>query len=134
MSNFEPGKQNAGAARLFSVAAMAATLLLAAPAARATIPSVPGPVFSLTASAGHVSVPDGGSIYAWGYGTGGSMQFPGPTLEVTAGQVVTVTLNNALPAAAGNVSIVFPGHVVTTTSGGVPGLLTQEAPPGGSVT
>jgi FtsP/CotA-like multicopper oxidase with cupredoxin domain len=137
MSKFEPGKRNAGLARLFPVAAAVAALLVPA-AARATIDGVtgtsPAPAFSLTASAGYISIPDGGSVYSWGYATGPQMQLPGPTLIVTAGDVVTVTLNNALPAAAGNVSIVFPGHAVTATSGGVPGLLTQEAPPGGSVT
>src|SRR3989304_9595678 len=61
------------------------------------------------------------------------MPLPGPPLIGTAGDVVNVTLTNALPAAAGNVSIVFPGQQFTAT-GGVPGLLTQEAPPGGSVT
>jgi len=132
MIKIEPGKRNDRAVRLFSVVVTAAALLVAA-SARATIPSVSGPSFSLTASAGYVSVPDGGSIYAWGYSTGGSMQLPGPTLEVTAGDVVTVTITNALPAAAGNVSAIFPGHQVTA-SGGVPGLLTFEAPPGGSVT
>ncbi len=93
---------------------MAAMLLFAAPTVRATIPSVVSTSFSLTASAGYVSVPDGGSIYAWGYSVGSAMQLPGPTLEVTAGQSVTVTLTNALPAAAGNVSIVFQGQQVTT--------------------
>ncbi len=61
------------------------------------------------------------------------MQVPGPTLIVTQGQTVTVTLTNGLPAAAGNTSILFPGFNVTTT-GGVAGLLTQEAAPGGTVT
>jgi FtsP/CotA-like multicopper oxidase with cupredoxin domain len=115
------------------VAATAATLLLASPRLQAAIQSVVGTNFNLTASAGQVSVPDGGSIYAWGYSIGSPMQLPGPTLEVTAGEAVTVTLTNALPAAAGNVSAVFQGQKVAT-SGGVPGLLTQEAPPGGSVT
>jgi FtsP/CotA-like multicopper oxidase with cupredoxin domain len=135
MTRFETRKRSAGGSRLFSVAAAAAWLLVPA-AARAGIDGIAGPNFSLTASAGHISVPDGGSIYAWGYstGTGSPMQLPGPTLIVTAGQTVQVTLTNALPAAAGNASIVFPGHAVTTTTGGVPGLLTQEAPPGGSVT
>jgi FtsP/CotA-like multicopper oxidase with cupredoxin domain len=61
------------------------------------------------------------------------MQLPGPTLIVNQGETVTVTLSNNLPAAAGNTSIVFPGHQVTT-SFGVPGKMTQEAPAGGSVT
>ena len=61
------------------------------------------------------------------------MQVPGPTLIVTEGQTVTVTLTNGLPTAAGNTSILFPGFTVATT-GGVAGLLTQEAAPGGTVT
>jgi FtsP/CotA-like multicopper oxidase with cupredoxin domain len=135
MRKIQPDQRSAGAARLLSAVAIAAALLLAAPGARATIITVPGPGFDLTANAGYVSMPDGGSIYSWGYGNGNgaAMQLPGPSLEVTAGQVVTVTLHNALPAAAGNTSIVFPGHVISSTIGGVPGLLTQEAPPGGSV-
>jgi len=40
---------------------------------------------------------------------------------------------NGLPAAAGNTSILFPGFTVTAT-GGVTGLLTQEAAPAGTVT
>ena len=59
-----------------------------------------------------------------------TMQVPGPTLIVTEGQTVTVTLTNNLPTAAGNTSILFPGFNVTAT-GGVAGLLTQEAAPGG---
>ncbi len=132
MTRFEPKKQSAGLARLFSVVA-AATVLLAPAAARAAIDGVTGPAFILTASAGQIFIADGGSVYSWGYSIGSTMQLPGPTLIVTAGTPVTVTLNNALPAAAGNTSIVFPGQAVTTT-GGAPGLLTQEAPPGGSVT
>ena len=38
-----------------------------------------------------------------------AMQIPGPTLIVTEGQTVTVTLTNNLPTAAGNTSILFPG-------------------------
>ena len=61
------------------------------------------------------------------------MQVPGPTLIVTEGQTVTVNLLNGLPAAAGNTSILFPGFVVTAT-GGVQGLLTQEAAHAATVT
>ncbi len=42
-----------------------------------------------------------------------TMQVPGPTLIVTEGQTVTVTLTNNLPTAAGNTSILFPGLPVT---------------------
>src|SRR5579863_9384788 len=57
----------------------------------------------------------------------------GPTMVVTEGQAVTIHLTNNLPTAAGNTSILFPGFNVTA-SGGVTGLLTQEAAPGSTVT
>ena len=52
---------------------------------------------------------------------------------VTEGQTVTVNLTNNLPTPAGNTSILFPGFKVTAT-GGVTGLMTNEAAPGGTVT
>jgi FtsP/CotA-like multicopper oxidase with cupredoxin domain len=118
--------------------------------AHAAAPGIVGPTFSLVAQEAHITQPDGQSVYSWGYGcaTGTTpvfapaqiagakcptMQIPGPTLIVTQGQTVTVTLTNNLPAAAGNTSILFPGFQVTGT-GGSPGLLAQEAPHGGTVT
>ena len=111
--------------------------------------------FNLDAAPAYINQPDGNQVYSWGYGCtaasstvtltptfvpaaiGGAscstMQIPGPTLVVTEGQSVTVTLTNNLPTAAGNTSILFPGFNVTATNG-VPGLLTQEAQPGGTVT
>ena len=105
--------------------------------------------FNLTAQPAHITQPDGQFIYSWGYGcsaapssfapsaiagaTCSNMQVPGPTLIVTQGQSVTVHLTNGLPTAAGNTSILFPGFNVSAT-GGAPGLLTQEAAPGGTVT
>jgi len=133
MTRFEPSKFSIGVARYLSIAATLAAMLIAV-AARAGIVGETGPVFNLTASEGYISIADGGSIYSWGYSTDGTMQLPGPTLIVTEGDPVVVTLNNSLPAAAGNVSIVFPGHTITSTTGGDPGLLAQEAPSGGSVT
>jgi FtsP/CotA-like multicopper oxidase with cupredoxin domain len=127
-------------ASLAAVASLTAT-------AHAAAPGITGPTFNLTAQPAYLSQPDGESIYSWGYGcsappsgyaptaiTGfcNSMQVPGPTLIVTEGQTVTVNLLNGLPVAAGNTSILFPGFTVTTT-GGVAGLMTQEAAPGGSV-
>jgi FtsP/CotA-like multicopper oxidase with cupredoxin domain len=112
----------------------AAVLLLPAQPARAgTFDGViegEEPPFNLTASAGHISTPDGGSIYTWGYGVG-AMQYPGPTLIVDQStSPVTVNLTNDLNVP---VSIVFPGQA-STASGGVPGLLTREAlPEGGTV-
>jgi len=110
--------------------------------------STTSPSFDLVAGPAFISQPDGQMIYSWGYGcastftptfapamsnTGCStMQIPGPTLILTEGQTYTVRLTNNLPAQAGNTSILFPGLTVTT-SGGVLGLLTQEAAPGSSV-
>jgi len=133
-------------ARLLLAPALAVFL---AAAAHAAVPGITGPTFNLTAQTAFLNQPDGNAVYSWGYGCNGapsgfapaaivtaacpSMQVPGPTLIVTEGQTVTVNLQNSLPAAAGNTSILFPGFNVTAT-GGVQGLLTQEAAPGGTVT
>ena len=131
MTRIEHTTFRAGWTRL--IFAAVATLLTAA--ANAAVVGEAGPAYSLTASAGQISVSDGGSIYMWGYSAPGetAMQLPGPTLIVNQGDIVEVTLTNNLPNAAGNTSIVFPGHEVTAT-GGVEGDLTQEAAPGGTVT
>jgi FtsP/CotA-like multicopper oxidase with cupredoxin domain len=114
----------------------------------AAVPGITGPTFNLTAQQAFLNQPDGEAIYSWGYGCNGAptgfaptlagqncptMQVPGPTLIVTEGQTVTIHLLNGLPTAAGNTSLLFPGFSVTPT-GGVAGLLTQEAVPGGTVT
>jgi FtsP/CotA-like multicopper oxidase with cupredoxin domain len=133
---------------------LVAVALLATAAAHAAAPGITGPAFNLTAQPAYISQPDGQAVYSWGYGCNGApsgfspgaittaactnMQIPGPTLIVTEGQTVTVTLANGLPTAAGNTSILFPGFNVTTscsatTPTGVPGLLTCEATPGGTV-
>ena len=134
MTRFTEKSFAAGIRRLF----VSATLLMFSISANAAIDGVEvtGAV-SLTASEGYISIADGGSVYSWGYSNADSaMQLPGPTLIVTEGATFTVTLSNNLPAAAGNVSIVFPGNDVeiTLVSGGVQGELTQEATPGGTVT
>ncbi len=119
-----------------------------------------GPVFALVAKDGFTSQPDGASVYTWGYGCASApggyvpatipnakcptsqMQLPGPTLVVNQGDTVTVSLQNNLPAAAGSTSILFPGFKVcaatlnsdgtcTGTVSGTPGVLAQEAAPGG---
>jgi len=128
------------------LALMAALLLTVA--AYAAAPGITGPAFHLTAQQAFLNQPDGAAVYSWGYGCNGApagfaptmpnqncptMQVPGPTMIVTEGQTVTVTLTNNLPTSAGNTSILFPGFNVTAT-GGVTGLLTQEAAPGGTVT
>ncbi len=137
--------------RLFVLLVLA---LLLSSTAHAAAPGITGGTFNLTAQAAYLSQPDGASVYSWGYGCTtppsstsfrpatitttpfcNTMQVPGPTLIVTEGQTVVVTLTNNLPAAAGNTSILFPGFNVTASgAGSVAGLLTQEAVPGGTVT
>jgi FtsP/CotA-like multicopper oxidase with cupredoxin domain len=135
-------------AAMVAVASLTATAHAAAPG----ITGVAGtPTFNLTAQPAYLTQPDGQAIYSWGYGcksapsgyapagitnaTCGTMQVPGPTLIVNQNDVVTVTLTNNLPPAAGNTSILFPGFQVATSGTlSVPGLLTQEAVPGNSVT
>ena len=135
----------------FLLAPMVAAVLLLTVAAHAAAPGIKGTAFSLTAQTAYITQPDGQMIYSWGYGcantTGNTfvpaaiasatcpnMQVPGPTLIVTEGQAVTVTLTNNLPTAAGNTSILFPGFVLQAFTDGTPGLLTQEATPGHLVT
>src|SRR5450432_2953202 len=133
--------------RLLPILMIALTLSLSV-SAYAAAPGITGPTFNLVANANYISQPDGQMIYSWGYGCNGApagfkpsmpgdfcngMQIPGPTLIVTEGVPVTVTLTNNLPAAAGNTSILFPGMNVATT-GGSPGLLTAEAAHGATVT
>jgi FtsP/CotA-like multicopper oxidase with cupredoxin domain len=147
--------KNATFKTLFLALMVAITLSLT-PASFAAAPGITGPSFSLTAQQAYLNQPDGEAVYSWGYGCNGapagfaptmpnqncpSMQVPGPTMIVTEGATVTVTLTNQLPAAAGNTSILFPGFNVTTTcpgstTTGAPqqGLLTCEAVPGGTVT
>ena len=137
--------------RALGRAVLTAAAVVLAGTAQAAAPGITGPAFDLLARDGYVSQPDGASVYTWGYGcnaapTGfvpptigtarcpaGQMQLPGPTLVVHQGDTVSVTLHNGLPAAAGSTSILFPGFRVTST-GGSPGVLAQEALPGGVVT
>ncbi len=131
-------------------ASVALVLWLAAQAYGAVPGITTSGTFQLTAQDAYLNQPDGAAVYSWGYGCAAgfnptflpsaiagancnTMQVPGPTLIVTEGQTVTVSLTNNLPTAAGNTSILFPGFQVTAT-GGVTGLLTQEAAPGGTVT
>ena len=155
--------------RMLSLLATAATLLLAT-VANAAVPGITGgtgatATFNLAATESFISQPDGQMVYSWGYGCTGApggyapaaiakpfcstMQIPGPTLIVTEGQTVTVTLTNQLPAAAGNTSILFPAFKVTAAAAALQpvsctattaatqapqGLLTTEASHGCAVT
>ena len=122
-----------------AVAAIAIGVLLVASAgdaqAQARIDGISGVTnFDFSAKAGEVSTPDGGSVHFWGYedlagheGVG-LPQYPGPTLILTQGQAVTITLVSELPFGQCS-SIVFPGHAVTASGGSntSPGLLTLES-------
>jgi FtsP/CotA-like multicopper oxidase with cupredoxin domain len=141
-------------ARLILVLIVALTLLFVGVASAAVpgITSTAGTAgtFNLVASPGYITQPDGSQIYSWGYGCAANsspsfvpysvgafcptMQVPAPTLVVTEGQTFTVTLTNNLPAAVGNTSLLFPGLQLVSVSGGVAGIMTQEAAPAGSVT
>jgi hypothetical protein len=103
--------------------------------------TAPTRLFGLIAKHDFVSTSDGNSHYAWGYahdfgdGKPFPMQFPGPTLLVTQGETVRITLKNELPVV---VSAVFPGQqgvqaVCTTTTLCANGLLTKEIQKGGTV-
>lgn len=110
------------------VVALAALLLsFSSTPVLAYIQGLEGDTFNLRAKSDYISIADGSSVFFWGYADEGSrqVQYPGPTLIVTEGVPVTVTLVNNLSEPT---SIVFPGQQVVA-SGGVPGLLTNEAPP-----
>ena len=101
------------------VGILAVLLLVGISAApvQAVVDGIEGTTFDLVAKQDTISSPDGDSILMWGYANGGArMQYPGPTLIVQQGEIITVNLTNELPAVHGqNVSIVFPGHVVTAS-------------------
>jgi FtsP/CotA-like multicopper oxidase with cupredoxin domain len=111
-----------------------ALLVMATVNVQAQINGIEGTDFTLAAKSGHISTPEGNSVFFWGFANGndGTVQYPGPTLIVDQGDVVTVTLNNTLNV---NVSIVFPGQqpVTTIPDGSNPGLMTEEAAPNGTV-
>jgi FtsP/CotA-like multicopper oxidase with cupredoxin domain len=114
--------------RLAAVLSLTLSLVIGSPA-HAAITGITGPVFSLTAKADTISTADANNVLVWGYANGaGTMQYPGPTLIVTQGQAVEITLTNELPVPT---SMVFPGQADVTTSGGSAGLQTAEAAAGG---
>ncbi len=101
--------------------------------------------FNLYAFPFNINLPEGTSLYMWGFGdmdqgefafpnpgTGYAMpQYPAPTLIVTEGDQVTINMiNYGVPDP---VSIVVTGHNVTA-NGGSAGLITQAANVGETVT
>ena len=72
---------------------------------------------ALNTGTGRISMPEGGSVFMWGYGTPpDTFQMSGPVLCVHQGQTVNITLTNNLPEAT---SIIFPGQTGVTETGGV---------------
>jgi FtsP/CotA-like multicopper oxidase with cupredoxin domain len=73
-----------------------------------TTSASPNPTFTLDTREGYIQLPDGNTMYMWGYSAGGgAFQHPGPVLCVNQGDTVTVILNNSLAEPA---SIMFPGQ------------------------
>lgn len=101
MGALAPGAMEAGAAAGDSSALVCSTS--------------PSNNFTLTARAGYITMPDGNSIYMWGYAKdNGPFQLPGPVLCVPQGVTVTVVLQNQLPE---DTSIVFPGQTGVQAGG-----------------
>jgi FtsP/CotA-like multicopper oxidase with cupredoxin domain len=124
--------------RLTSVLVLLLALPFSQAMAQHEIRGITGPTFDLYAFPFNMSLPDGSSMYMWGFGdmdagSGASPagspayelpQYPGPTLIVTEGEMVTINLTNS--GVPDPVSIVVTGHDVTA-SGGVAGLVTQAS-------
>lgn len=110
-----PLKSSRAMFSLLLVLMLAASLPTASLSAQPTQASISlvcennSPNVNLKTADGYIGLPDGNTVYMWGYATAaGSFQHPGPTLCFTEGQVVTITLtNNVVPEA---VSIIFPGQ------------------------
>jgi FtsP/CotA-like multicopper oxidase with cupredoxin domain len=102
----------------------------------------PNPTFTLDTKQGYIQLPDGNTMYMWGYSEGGdTFMHPGPVLCVNQGDTVTVILRNTLPE---DVSIIFPGQENVLANGApaqpqfsgptLTSLTNAAAASGGSVT
>ena len=132
--------------------AVAIAMLCAVPsvyaAGRVGVVCTTGPTFNIDTKTGYVALPDGNTMFMWGYSVSGQpFQSPGPTLCVNEGDTVTVVLHNTgLTEAA---SIMFPGqdNVLAGSGLAVPTAaaqpvgngatltsLTNSVAPGGTVT
>jgi hypothetical protein len=97
--------------------------------------------FNLYAFPFNMNLPEGTSLYMWGFGdmdggTGATHpegigynlpQYPAPTLIVTEGQAITINMTNY--GVPNPVSIVVTGHQVSA-AGGSPGLVTNTSSSG----
>ncbi|MCU7846044.1 MAG: multicopper oxidase domain-containing protein [Candidatus Thiodiazotropha sp. (ex Monitilora ramsayi)] len=103
-----------------------------------------GGVFNLYAFPFNMNLPEGTSLYMWGFGdmnsgTGATHpegvgynlpQYPAPTLIVTEGENITINMTNY--GVPNPVSMVITGHQVAAT-GGSPGLVTNSSINGATV-
>lgn len=96
---------------------------------RAQAPAAPGQEreFTLVAEPVRWEIQPGLVVDGWGY----NGQIPGPTLRVTEGDRVRITLVNHLPVPT---TIHWHGIDVPLAMDGVPGLSQEPVPPGGSFT
>ncbi|WP_177418919.1 multicopper oxidase domain-containing protein [endosymbiont of Lamellibrachia barhami] len=97
-----------------------------------------GTTFNLYAFPFNMNLPDGSSMYMWGFGdmNGGANashpagngyslpQYPAPTLIVNEGDTITINVTNF--GVAEPVSMVIAGHKANAV-GGTPGLVTRQA-------
>lgn len=93
---------------LASVLLVSAALLTVALANQARTQAVPAVTIDLWAKQGTATMPGGTNVAIWGYALqqGGPPTLPGPKLEVSQDQEVTVVLHNDLGM---DTSLVFPG-------------------------
>lgn len=90
-----------------------------------------GATFDLETRTGHLQTPDGNSVFMWTYAlAGGDFQIPSPILCVEEDTPITINLTNNDPRVTEPVSLIFPGQIGVTATGGTAGLFTNEIGPG----
>jgi len=125
-----------------AIVAVAVSALLASDPAHAVVQGISGhTTFNFSARTDYLANPDGTYLLFWGFADDdgfnpiqGQTQYPGPTLILRQGDMVTIHLKNYLPEP---VSMVFPGLEGPTTpvhDGGILRSLTHEVPPDAGVT
>ncbi len=118
MRTFIPKRIRWGLALLMVAVLLSAALLTQTQLAAAQTPprvgvvctsgTSPNPTFTLTTKTGYIVLPDGNTMFMWGFSKGNDpFQHPSPVLCVNQGDTVTIILRNNLPE---DVSIVFPGQ------------------------
>ncbi len=74
-----------------------------------------GPTFDMTTDTDYINLPDGNTVYMYGYKLVGTpFQHPSPVLCVNEGDTVTITLTNTLER---DISMIFPGQTDVLANG-----------------